>query len=70
MRTVGAACLPACMSPRRIIRRERLNAHLASLPTGGSTRGISHRQAGAYLNSEREYPGSYPHSGPVIDADR
>lgn len=69
MRTVGAAC-SACMSLQRIIRPEPLDAHLASLPTGGSTRGISHRQAGAYLNSEREYPGSYPHSGPVIDADR
>lgn len=69
MRTVGAAC-SACMSLRRIIRAGRLNAHLASLPTGGSIRGISHRQAGAYLNSEREYPGSYPHSGPVINADR
>lgn len=64
--------LHACPSlpPPRIIQPERLDAHLASLPTGGSTRGISHRQAGAYLNSEREYPGSHPRSGPVIDADR
>lgn len=69
MRTVSVAC-SACRSPWGIIWPERSNTHLTSHPTGGSTRGISHRQAGAYLNSEREYPGSYSHSGSVIDSDR
>lgn len=53
MRTVSAAS-SACMSLWGIIWPERLNTHLATQPTGGSTRGISHWQTGAYLNSESE----------------
>lgn len=70
MRTVSAASLGMCVNSWRIIWPQRWNTHLTSHSTGGSTRGISNRQTGAYLNSEGEKIQDPIHTGAVIDADR